>query len=249
MKLTRNGTILALGLLGVLTMVGIGWAAIPSPDGVIHSCYNASSNPSGQLRVIDADAGAKCAKNEKALAFNQKGPKGDAGPQGPQGVPGPQGPQGLPGPKGETGATGPSGPQGATGPQGPAGSGAIPVVANVLSNQPGPQPVATVGPWDITMTCSGDEGTATITVNGPGTIAGTASVGGSLGDPANTFIHRASTIPGTGASSSAGTGDGNSQTDYLQSGSTLYELKFLLTSEPSALDLRCQVVGDAIPVS
>ena len=117
-KFTRRGSIAVIALLGTLAAVGAGYGAIPSPDGVIHSCYNANSNPSGQLRVIDADAGAKCAKNEKALDFNQKGPKGDTGPQGP---PGPQGPQGLPGPKGETGATGPSGPQGATGPEGPAG--------------------------------------------------------------------------------------------------------------------------------
>ena len=114
-KLTRNGSILALLLMGVLAAVGVGYGAIPSPDGVIHSCYNANSNPSGQLRVIDADAGAKCAKNEKALDFNQKGPKGDKGDTGPQGPPGPQGPQGLPGPKGETGATGPQGPAGPAG--------------------------------------------------------------------------------------------------------------------------------------
>jgi hypothetical protein len=72
---------------------------------VIHSCYNASSNPSGQLRVIDVEAGAKCAKNEKALNFNQRGPQGDAGPAGPAG---PQGP------KGDTGPAGPQGPAGAS---------------------------------------------------------------------------------------------------------------------------------------
>lgn len=61
-----------IAALGVLAAVGVGYAAIPSGDGVIHSCYNASSHPSGQLRVIDQEAGAKCSKNEKALAFNQK---------------------------------------------------------------------------------------------------------------------------------------------------------------------------------
>src|SRR6266545_410944 len=75
-KLTRRGSIAALALLGVLAAVGVAYAAIPSADGVIHSCYNASSNPSGQLRVIDAEAGGKCAKNEKALDFNQRGPQG-----------------------------------------------------------------------------------------------------------------------------------------------------------------------------
>ena len=117
-KLTRRTGIPALALVGVLAAVGVGYAAIPSADGVIHGCYNASSNPSGQLRVIDVEGGAKCAKNEKALDFNQQGPKGDKGdpgPQGPQGVPGAQGPAGP------TGATGPAGSVGAAGPQGPAG--------------------------------------------------------------------------------------------------------------------------------
>lgn len=85
---------------------------------MIHSCYNASSNPSGQLRVIDTEAGAKCAKNERPLDFNQQGPKGDTGPQGPQGE---KGDTGATGPKGDTGATGAQGPKGDTGAQGPAG--------------------------------------------------------------------------------------------------------------------------------
>lgn len=135
-KLTRRGTLAVIALSGTLAAVGVGYAAIPSGDGVIHSCYNASANPSGQLRVIDAEAGAKCSKNEKALDFNQRGPKGDkgdkgdTGPQGPQGGPGPQGPQGLPGPKGDKGdpclptdpaCVGPKGDKGDPGAAGPAG--------------------------------------------------------------------------------------------------------------------------------
>jgi hypothetical protein len=111
-KLTRRTTIAVIAALGVLAAVGVGYAAIPGSDGVIHSCYNATSNPSGALRVIDAEAGAKCAKNEKPLAFNQTGPKGDKGDPGPQGPQGVQGPQGEQGPKGDTGATGPAGPAG-----------------------------------------------------------------------------------------------------------------------------------------
>src|SRR5215216_4025194 len=112
-SLTRWSGIATLVLVALLATVGVGYAAIPSADGVIHSCYNASSNPSGSLRVIDAEAGAKCNKNEKSLAFNQ------TGPQGPKGDTGPQGPQG---PTGATGATGPRGDTGATGPAGPAGT-------------------------------------------------------------------------------------------------------------------------------
>ena len=111
----RKTNVAALTVGGVFAITGIGWAAIPSGDGVIHSCYNASSNPSGQLRVIDAEAGAKCAKNEKALDFNQRGSKGDTGPQGAQG------PQGAPGNDGAPGADGRDGVNGAPGPAGPAG--------------------------------------------------------------------------------------------------------------------------------
>ena len=113
--ITRRGAVTTLTLAGVMAAAGVAAAGIPGADGVIHSCYNASSNPSGQLRVIDAEAGAKCAKNEKALTFNQRGPKGDtgpAGPTGPQGIPGPKGDrvprdrraiQGIPGPEGDPG--------------------------------------------------------------------------------------------------------------------------------------------------
>jgi hypothetical protein len=38
------------------------------------------------MRVIDSDKGQVCAKNEKALNFNQTGPQGPAGAQGPAGV-------------------------------------------------------------------------------------------------------------------------------------------------------------------
>jgi Collagen triple helix repeat (20 copies) len=110
-RITRTSIISGLTLLAVLAAVGVGFAAIPDASGVIHGCYNAGPNPSGSLRVIDAEAGAKCAKNEKALDFNQRGPQGVPGPQGPKGDPGPQGPKGdtgAPGAKGDTGDTGPS---------------------------------------------------------------------------------------------------------------------------------------------
>ncbi len=76
LKLTSKATIAVIAVLGVLAAIGVGYAAIPSTDGVIHSCY---ASPSGQLRVIDAETSSKCSKNEKELAFNQRGPKGDKG--------------------------------------------------------------------------------------------------------------------------------------------------------------------------
>jgi hypothetical protein len=82
---TRNRGVSALTLLGILAACGIAYAAIPSADGVIHSCYNAGSNPAGQLRVIDAEAGGKCSKNEKPLNWNATRPKGDTGAPGMSG--------------------------------------------------------------------------------------------------------------------------------------------------------------------
>ncbi len=125
-RITRNGTILALGLLGALAAVGVGFAAIPSSDGAIHACYkDAASNPSGQLRVIDTEAGQECSKSEKALAWNRQGPKGDTGPAGPMGDAGPQGPQGGPGPQGEPGPKGDPGIQGPKGDKGEPGAPGI----------------------------------------------------------------------------------------------------------------------------
>ncbi len=120
---THRASIAALALAGVMAAVGIGYAAIPGADGVITSCYNATSNPSGAMRVIDAEAGQKCGKNEKTLRFNQRGPQGPTGPEGPQGLQGPEGPQGPTGPRGFTG------PQGEQGEQGPTGPAAAPAYA------------------------------------------------------------------------------------------------------------------------
>jgi hypothetical protein len=112
LNLTWRGALATVVFSALVASVGVGYAAIPGIGGVIHACYNDKSNPSGMLRVIDAEAGAKCAKNEKSLIFNQTGPQGPVGPQGPAGPIGPQGPAG---PQGEPG---PAGPQGEPGPAG-----------------------------------------------------------------------------------------------------------------------------------
>ena len=79
------------------------FATIPSASGVINACYKPFG---GALRLIDAEAGAKCSDKERPLAWNAQGPKGekgDKGDAGPQGVPGrlarrgPRGRQGRPG--------------------------------------------------------------------------------------------------------------------------------------------------------
>jgi hypothetical protein len=60
---------------------GAAVAAIPdSDDGEIHGCYSTRPGSTGNLRVIDAQAGETCAKGETALVWNQQGPQGPPGP-------------------------------------------------------------------------------------------------------------------------------------------------------------------------
>ena len=121
-RLSRRAMVLALAVVGTLAAVGVGYAAIPGgADGVIHGCYQKPGllANDGALRVIDTEKGQNCRANELAVDWNQKGAKGDAGPQGAKGdagAPGPkgdQGVQGVQGPKGDTGAQGPQGAPGA----------------------------------------------------------------------------------------------------------------------------------------
>jgi hypothetical protein len=114
-RLRPTPALAVLIIVLAVAFAGVAWAGIPGSDGVINSCYNASSNPSGQLRVIDAATGAKCAKNEKALTFNQIGPKGDQGVQGIQGIPGVAGVQGIQGAPGKDGTDGTDGTNGTNG--------------------------------------------------------------------------------------------------------------------------------------
>lgn len=117
-RLGGLGLVLAIGAAAVAT------AAIPGPDGAIKGCY-ATNNGSllqphskGDTRIVDS--GEACRSYEKTIAWNQKGAKGDTGPQGPQGA---TGETGAAGPQGETGAEGPVGSQGPEGPPGPASAG------------------------------------------------------------------------------------------------------------------------------
>jgi type VI secretion system secreted protein Hcp len=83
-------------LLGAGTAVAL--AAIPSAsDNVIHACYTTTGTPTGQLRVIDAEANQACTTGEATLTWNQTGPQGPAGPPGPSGDVGPPGDSGSSG--------------------------------------------------------------------------------------------------------------------------------------------------------
>lgn len=113
-KLSRRGQrITIFAAAAIIVSAVIAYANIPSANGVISGCRNLST---GDLRVIDAEAGDKCdTRIEALLNWSQSGPQGPAGPQGPQGPTGPQGPQGPVGPQGPQGVPGPQGPTGITG--------------------------------------------------------------------------------------------------------------------------------------
>jgi hypothetical protein len=76
-------------------------AKIPDSKGVIHSCLDTAAPDKGSLRVTDK----ACKAGEKALAWNQTGPKGARGLQGLRGLQGIQGIQGVPGPTESTSAS------------------------------------------------------------------------------------------------------------------------------------------------
>jgi hypothetical protein len=87
-RLRHPRLLVGLAVTAVLVLaVGIAGAAIPdSSDGEIHGCYKKNQ---GQLRVIDAEAGATCLPSELALAWSQTGPTGATGATGPTGPRGP----------------------------------------------------------------------------------------------------------------------------------------------------------------
>lgn len=116
-------TIAALSVGLVLGGVSVGLAAIPdSVSGVITACLTSRT---GAIRIIDYQAGRRCAAGEVLLSWNQKGQVGAPGATGAQGAPGPVGPQGASGSAGPQGPVGPSGQTGPAGPIGPSGSAGI----------------------------------------------------------------------------------------------------------------------------
>src|ERR1700682_2269622 len=104
----RPSPALVTSLIALFISLGGGaYAAvslIPGPDGVIHACYQKKG---GNVRFLRA--GTKCAKGERAVAFNQTGPQGPQGQQGTQGFPGAAGQQGLQGQPGPFPSTLPRG--------------------------------------------------------------------------------------------------------------------------------------------
>lgn len=113
MKLSARKLAAPAAVLVLAAGIGVASAGIPSNGGKIFGCY---AKQGGALRVVSA--GKKCKSNEKALFWNQQGPKGDAGPAGPggnspqKGAQGQNGANGAKGPKGDTGAKGAKGDKG-----------------------------------------------------------------------------------------------------------------------------------------
>jgi hypothetical protein len=153
-RLTRKSSVTVLALTGALAAVGVGYAAIPGGDGVIHGCY---SKLTGQLRIIDAEAGARCTGLEKALDVNERGPKGDTGPRGLTGDTGPRGLTGDTGPRGLTGDTGPRGLTGDIGPRGLQGEAGKDGVAEFPDTLPAGKTLQ--GAWSIHGVNTGVAGT------------------------------------------------------------------------------------------
>lgn len=83
----------------VLAMAGGAFAitTIRRTDSTIHGCYQKRT---GILRVLAPRK--RCGRNERAIAWSQRGPQGLRGLQGQPGA------QGNPGPQGSTGPTGPA---------------------------------------------------------------------------------------------------------------------------------------------
>jgi type VI protein secretion system component Hcp len=118
-RLTFANVVASVALF--LALGGGAYAAvsgIPGKDGRINGCYNTSS---GALRVLAE--GRSCTRHEKALAWNEAGPRGEAGARGATGATGATGPLGPVGPGGAVGPQGAAGAQGAAGPAGPQGPG------------------------------------------------------------------------------------------------------------------------------
>ena len=97
--MSRGRVAVVASAFALVVAAGAAYSAIPAADGVITACVHRNGN----VRLIDAEAGAACQANETDVTWGQEGPQGPPGPQGPQG---PQGTQGAQGPQGPAGVSG-----------------------------------------------------------------------------------------------------------------------------------------------
>jgi lamin tail-like protein len=152
--------------IAAVAVAGAAFAAIPDRDGVIHACRKLDG---GALRAV-AKASA-CRSGERALAWNQQGPRGATGPAGAQGPAGPAGPAG---PQGATGAQGPQGPAG----PGLASFDSLAGLGCTIDGQAGAIAIAYDGSGVAQITCvAGAGGDAAVRIN-----EFSVGVEGALGD-------------------------------------------------------------------
>jgi len=129
-KLAGKANVAVIAALGALAVVGVGYAAIPAPDGQIKACYATTNglllgipHSKGDTRIIDS--GETCRSYERPIAWSQAGLKGDPGDPGPPGADGKNGIDGADGKDGQsctaTNADGSLVQPACRGPQGPAG--------------------------------------------------------------------------------------------------------------------------------
>ena len=148
---------------------------------------------------------------------------------------------GLQGPKGSQGPAGSAGEAGKPGPQGPGAQR----IEKSLFGEAGPDPVATVGPWTISLTCNAPS-EALVRVSGPGSVIWTASLGPIAGSA--TAENNTSSI---GSGVSVGAAHANEQlnlTGFLTAGSTMEQFHLEVT-DIKGLSNSCSITGDAITVS
>lgn len=187
-----TGAIVTLILAG-----GVAVAAIPSTrTGKITGCVHKTTR---LVRVIDAQSGKRCGRDETAVDWNAKGVPGTrgatgltgpAGTAGPAGTPGSPGAPGAPGTDGAAGAPGAAGAAGAQGPQGAAGVNGVdgdPGAAGP-SGAIGPQgpsgPTGPTGPAGSTGPAGPTGSTGPAGPSGPATDGSIVVVGNGVTDDA-----------------------------------------------------------------
>ena len=69
----------AAAAFALTVVAGAAFATIPGSDGVVSGCYEKRT---GNLRVIDAEAGRKCLSVETPISWNQRGERGATGDAG-----------------------------------------------------------------------------------------------------------------------------------------------------------------------
>jgi hypothetical protein len=130
-------------------------------------------------------------------------------------------------------------------------SKAVRISATTTSATTGAHRVAAAGLWTVSLTCKdfgpGNGGLATLTIHGPGTAQGVHTIAQDI-SAGNTFVAGPKDI-GTGYATTADTGEQVAAMMFLQSGSTVMQVQYVLTATPNTSPETCAVLGDAVRVS